>query len=739
MERKVRKLPPQLVSLIHHVALNEIGWWDKTIQRFIISTIWLADNISNTDKINEALKNDFNLHVELVVIEKEINKLIGQGVVIRIDKSNFKLTEKSLAEFEKELKEFESLENDSEKGFHALIGSYCPTLDKADCWQSFIDKLLIPLVHELGAKTYELISGQTATIEQSTKFQNYLLTFPTEVRDGIRGVIIDFFNPKNRTYRNFILRKINAYFCLEAGNLSEESLQRLTSITKKNINFILYLDTNFLFSILGLHENPSNEAAVSLKTLIDKIENKINVKLYVLPPTIREAGKVLSYHVDLLEEIRFTKNMVEASRKFNFSGFAKKFFNEVQRTNKYISAKEYFDPYIKNLVTAIRPHGVELFNKDLDKYSTDQRVIDDLTDRLKYEERIFKDKAKNYEQLLHDIILWYFNKDQRPAVVESPIDAKNWIVTVDFRFLGFDSFKRKQSDNNLTQICIHPASLIQMLQFWTPRTEEFEEAIISNIRTPFLSNEFNLESEKITIKILETLSRFEDLEDLSEETISGILLNDALRQRINSVRDVEEQIDLVKDAIIEQNNRIKEEAEREKQRANELANLVENKESEIGSLQKTISDLEVTRTEGERKAKDLESRINQIEKERESERKFVAAEKKYMKEKAEFINNKWNEYKKEKNVFWYFLVVLICLAFGIYLIEIFLLKDLALKVVVPSLFFVATLVLSFFNRDRILKSFGLIFRDIKVKNREIAKYTKEFTDRTKYPTLKDFA
>src|SRR5690606_6537131 len=108
----------------------------------------------------------------------------------------------------------------------------------------------------------------------------------------------------NKTFRNFILRKINAYFCLEAGNLNTESLDRLTSLTKKNINFTLYLDTNFLFSILGLHENPSNEAAISLKKLIDNIQNKINVKLYVLPPTIKEASKVLSYHTDLLQEIR---------------------------------------------------------------------------------------------------------------------------------------------------------------------------------------------------------------------------------------------------------------------------------------------------------------------------------------------------------------------------------------------------------------------------------------------------
>src|SRR5690606_21031028 len=130
-----------------------------------------------------------------------------------------------------------------------------------------------------------------------------------------------------------------------------------------------------------------------------------------------------------------------------------------------------------------------------------------------------------------------------------------------------------------------------MLQFWVPRTPEFEEAIINNIRTPFLLNDFNIESEKITLKILETLSRFEDLEDLTEDTISSILLNGALRNKIGSVKDVEEQIDLVKDAIIEQNKLVQEEAKKEKERADLLEKDLSKKDTEIDSLQKQISEI----------------------------------------------------------------------------------------------------------------------------------------------------
>lgn len=70
-------------------------------------------------------------------------------------------------------------------------------------------------------------------------------------------------------------------------------------------------------------------------------------------------------------------------------------------------------------------------------------------------------KPKTYEQFLHDIVLWWYNKDKRPTYVESPIDADNWIVTVDFKLLGFDKSKNISDAEGVSQICIHPASLIQ--------------------------------------------------------------------------------------------------------------------------------------------------------------------------------------------------------------------------------------------------------------------------------------
>ena len=56
----------------------------------------------------------------------------------------------------------------------------------------------------------------------------------------------------------------------------------------------------------------------------------------------------------------------------------------------------------------------------------------------------------------------------------------------------------------------------------------------------------------ISHRILEALSRFENIEDLSKEAIHRILINDALRQRLSTESDEANEIEIVREALIEE-------------------------------------------------------------------------------------------------------------------------------------------------------------------------------------------
>ena len=63
---------------------------------------------------------------------------------------------------------------------------------------------------------------------------------------------------------------------------------------------------------------------------------------------------------------------------------------------------------------------------------------------------------------------------------------------------------------------------------------------------------------RISHRILEVLSRFENIEDLSKEAIHSILNNDALRQRLSTESDEANEIEIVREALIEEERKAQE-------------------------------------------------------------------------------------------------------------------------------------------------------------------------------------
>ena len=206
---------------------------------------------------------------------------------------------------------------------------------------------------------------------------------------------------------------------------------------------------------------------------------------------------------------------------------------------------------------------------------------------MEFEKARYKKSAKSYEELEHDMVLWHFVQSKRSSRLESPLDAKYWIVTVDFRFLGFDAFKTRKLEDGV-QTCLHPTTLIQMLQFWIPRTPKFEEAMLSSMRLPFLFHEFDPNTEKVTIRILEALGRFANVGDLSKETITSILMKDVLRQKLSAESDVKKQVELIREALIEENQKTLEKLRQTKQESEILQKKLDEKEDTIKKIEQQM-------------------------------------------------------------------------------------------------------------------------------------------------------
>lgn len=732
-----RPLPKEITSLIHHITLNEQGWWDKTIQRLIISALGSVENKQlTTEEILTFIKLNYDTYIDNDKINKQLDKLCSTKAILRIERGVYVLSESELNNFKSDIIKFEETEENVKNQFIELIKKECNDDEQEKItWEVFNTELLIPILYEFGAKTYELITGKGITLESNHRFKKFLSKFPVERHIIIKNAVIDFLNPHNPIVRGLILRKLNAYFFLEAIKLPSNAIDKINETAKRQITFKVFVDTNFLFSFLGLHENPSNEAAKSLLEIISKVSNKVKIKLYITELTIDETKKVIINEERKLKNLRPTQILSNVAVNHISNGFAKKYFEECSKNNKSIKAEDYFEPYLNNLVKVLREKGVEIYNDNkFETYTKDQRVIDDIIDQQKIEENIFKTKPhlqKSYEKLEHDFVLWHFVNDLRPSYVESADEAGAFITTVDFRFINFDIAKRKKKRLRVP-VCVHPTNLIQILQLWVPRDESYDIAILSNLRFPFLFTEFDADTELTTIRIIEQLSRYENIDDLKEETVTAILFNQALRQKIQTTEDKSKDNILVKDAIIEEIKVHKILVDDKVKQVELLGKKVKEKENIVAGLSEEKSKTEQNNAE-------LIVRIEKLENEKRLENKYHSDKEQWQSKRELHLLKKWDELPKRK---WYlpiFIIgVLSVLGIIILLYRQFHLEAYFSILVSITVFLGGTIILSFFHRDKISISFLYNFRTEKYRKDKMKEFEKDFLKDNPEPLKKNY-
>jgi uncharacterized membrane protein len=561
------KLSPELISLVHHVELNKSGWWEKSMQQLILSALSTVNDPLNAEEIEDLLRTTYSSRIDREKLRKVLERLRKSFEIISPKQDYFILPETVRIKYKDQLKGAEKLEENVEKFFIDLTKNHSIELDGESFWGKFCSEYLYPLIKEIGADTYNLINGNSPSVD-SVRFDNFLKTFPKKDRDQIRKIINDFMTSDNKDVRSFILRSLNAYFFVEATNLREESLIALSKATKKSIIFTVFIDTNLLVAILGLKESV-DQAGKLLLDLVKQLSGKVQIKLSVLPITLDETRNLLANKKAKLSNLRLSSVLLDAGLDMGLDEIDAKFIQTYQKTG--ISADDYFEDYLSDLVTVVREKSVIFRNESTDSYTMREDVIDDINVQLDYEKERFKKEAKSYEKLKHDIVLWHFVNDNRSAHIESPLAAEQWILTFDSRLRAFDNHKKNAAGNSVP-LCLHPLTFTQMLQFWIPRTPEFEEAILTSLRIPFLSQEFDARSQQVTLDILRALSKYQNIETLKKDTITEILMNKALRHKISIQKDEKEQFDSVEGALIKKYQEVEKKLEEERKEKELLAN-----------------------------------------------------------------------------------------------------------------------------------------------------------------------
>lgn len=550
----VQQLPRTLASLVHHVELSQAGWRDRALELILVGVISESGGVCGRDELSTLLNAKLPVALARSQVDRILGRLKSKGTILSPADDRLKLSEAATAELLELSADHDRLETSVQSKFSALIASLSPAPFD---WRTFHTRLLTPLLLELGARSYEFLSGQISSFGRTESFLAFLNSLPAESRVEGGRVIEAFFNPRDPDIRSYILRFLNASFLVLATGIPESSMDPLTERTKRRLRLRVIVDTNFLFSLIGLHENPADDVVEVLNRLISQLHDRLDVRMYILPSTLDEAKGTIEAYASRLSGIHIDRNLAEAVRSgtTDLSGITLKFIKEAVSARKGLNAKDYFQPYLDDLVTIARSKGVELYNEPIDHLRLDQGVIDDVLSQMEFEKRTKRpENAKSYELLLHDMVLWHFVHRKRPVRFDSYLDAEFWAATIDFGLLGFDRY-RVRKESPAIPVCVHPTVLLQVLQLWIPRNDLLDAALVDSLR-PLLPHVFDRDAERVTIRILRVLSRFEDVGDLTSETLTHVLFDKAVRARVGATDEIEQQILLVREALVAETSRL---------------------------------------------------------------------------------------------------------------------------------------------------------------------------------------
>jgi len=549
-----RTLPPELVALIHHVELSESGWYDQLIDQLVLSHLFLGDSPCTLDDLKAGLQSNLGFAADETTLRKSIARLKKSRKLAGSSNRSFALTELAMRETQAAVTENDLLDERVSQRFKQLVREEVAEIDPHECWVSFCRDCLDPLVTKLGARTYQLIVSTENYTPDVYSIASCTDKYPPNVRDKVHKLLDRFLDPENQDVRNFVLNRLHCYLLTLTVSISEDSLSRLVTKSKSNLQLKLFLDTNFMFSLLELHEHPANPVAKDLTNLLKNIENHVRSRLYVFPPTIDEANRTLKAAQRELDDIEISPRLgriMRATMRRKPSGIKSRYLCVAAASSQPLSARQYLGIYLSDLISVLRGFNVDLFNQNIDSILESDEVDRDVQDLQSFLIEHPWERQKSIDTIRHDVTLWHFVSKKRSVRVDSPLDAVYWVVTVDHGLIRFDRHKVDYGNDVSVPICVHPATLIQMLRLWTPRSTAFDTAMLNCVRS-LLPQAHETDMEAVTFKILRTLARFEGVDQLPEATVSSVLFNRAVRAGMEGMTGPVEQNQLIREALLDE-------------------------------------------------------------------------------------------------------------------------------------------------------------------------------------------
>lgn len=469
--------------------------------------------------LREGFKDCWGLEVEVEELTPIVDELIQQGQAEKASQRGFKLKSAVLAELEQKAVSSQEVEERAIREWRVSVRELDPSLAEADldCLSQDLREWLHLLIARHGAEAAMILYPEE---ERARQFFDELDAHGFDALPEREGVLKEvrekaltlFIRQPTPAQRQFLAALLNTSFYMtvltidpDAKNLVQEQLR----------GRVVYLDTNFLYAVLGA---ASPEEVYSARRLVE-LSKGLGMELAVTPWTITELHSSIGRsRRDIEEQSSFVRDeladaMLQTSGEKGFNRYFWQTYKE-----KRTKPKDFFD-------------RLDHFEGDLSRYGIKERrngctAVEGQADRIQaYSSLLSAERwphQKDWVVLEHDAMCRLLVERIRGEGHLQFSTAKAWFLTYDTKLPRFaERVPDGEPESPDLPFCISPSAWIQIIRALTPRTEDFDRTVVDLLTYVGYRRAINQSV------VREVVGRMDHFEDASPELALAILTDGA--------------------------------------------------------------------------------------------------------------------------------------------------------------------------------------------------------------------
>ena len=537
--------------LCHLVALKRNASLTSAIDRLLLTTFAYDLDFSpeSADEFVDTVSVYFGVELSVQDIEMSLQRLVDDEQIILQDKV-YTISPHTLADQATKIEGANELEEAVKlEWFRELEGlDGCRSVEKQESLWACLMAYMARAFYSHGVRTIQLLDP---TVASDTVDMAGLETFFREAKDEhcndltddlVKDALERYFRFKSRAKTRFTVQLLDSTFTYFALTTDADVARYLTDTIPP---VKIFMDSNFIFGLLNLHDNALNEVSKDLVECI--LDNGIPFTFMYTQETLKEIERSLQYYGDRLRGVLWTRKTSRRALKSRYlSGIEQRFhrLNAASQRNAdlFLSQFEQMPALLGNMGFS-QYDGQSLIN--------DQKQIDLYHEYDAYLKR--RNRTKRYEMINHDVFLWRTVQESR-TIGGHGLSAGAFLMSVDYNLASFDrKIRRNHSDVAST---IFPNQLFQLLRPFISTSEDTDEQFVETFALPEFraANDDYGDTASLVLKVINSYS------EVSDEFASRILTDTMTLEQFKELgSDLASAEQFLSNELAKVNNKLQEE------------------------------------------------------------------------------------------------------------------------------------------------------------------------------------